>query len=120
MDELKAKSASQFEWRLNAGGDIKKKGKTYFMIRNKDVVMDAHIVYPKKIDIIIDGDFLRVLPEKTTETVIVTVLHPRRIKEAASRIIKVSLKDSVVDLTIKCGRQVKKVKLDLAKQEVSL
>ena len=120
VDELKAESASQFEWRLNAGGGIRKKGATYFMIRNKDVVMDAHIVYPKKIDTIIDGDFLRVLPEKTTETVIVTVLHPRRIKEAASRITKVSLKDSVVDLTIKCGRQVKKVKLDLVKQEVSL
>ena len=68
----------------------------------------------------IDGDFLRVLPEKTTETVIVTVLHPRRIKKAASKITKVSLKDSVVDFTIKCDRRIRKVKLDLAKQEVSL
>jgi len=68
----------------------------------------------------IDGDFLRVLPEKTAETVIVTVLHPRKITRAASKITKVSLEDSVVDLTIKYDRQIKKVKLDLAKQEVSL
>ncbi len=120
VDELEAERAVQFEWRLHVEQSVDKVNDGYFLVKTDDVVMDTHVVYPAKTDSIIDGRFLRVLPEKTNKTVIATVLHPRRTTDAASEARLISFKDSVIELSIKTGKKKTEVKLDLARQQVTL
>ncbi len=120
VDELEAELAVQFEWRLHAEESIEKVSNNYSIVKTGNVVMDSHLVYPSTIEAKIDGKFLRVLPEKTNKTVIATVLHPRRITDAASEARVVSFKDSVIELSIKTGKKKISVKLDLARQQVTL
>jgi len=120
VDEIKSGQPSQFEWRLNTEGSLDKKSGSYFLVKNGDVVMDTHFIHPGTIDTKIDGNFLRVLPQRTSETIIATVLHPRRITDEASEVKIVSLRDSVIDLSIRGGERKIDVQLDLAKQKVRL
>lgn len=119
-DELDAARPSEFEWRLHAESSVEKVSNNYSIVKIDDVVMDSHLVHPGTIESKIDGEFLRVLPAKTNKTVIIAVLHPRRIKDKASEVKMVSFEGPVIDLSISCGDRKIRVQLDLAKQKVTL
>jgi len=118
VDELEAVRPVQFEWRLHAEESVEKIDNNYCIVKTGDVVMDSHFVFPETIETKIDGKSLSVLPSKTDKTTIVSILHPRRIRDSHSEIRTSSFRDNQVVLVIKAGPKEITVRLDLAKQQV--
>lgn len=120
VDELKANDAALFEWLLHTESDIGKHNNNYCMVKNGDVVMDAHFLLPERVTTTVNGRILKISPEITNKALIVTVLHPRRIADTISSASVESYQNSMLELFIQDGRQKKKIQLDLANQKVNI
>ncbi|NVM03076.1 MAG: hypothetical protein HWN67_12110, partial [Candidatus Helarchaeota archaeon] len=99
---------------------IEKRSNHYCMVKNEDVVMDAHFLLPERVTTAVNGRTLKISPEITNETLIVTVLHPRRLIDKISSAFVESYKNSMINLFIQDGRQKKLIRLDLANQKVDI
>jgi hypothetical protein len=128
VDELKANSPIQFEWLLHSEGNLEILSDNYCLIKNEDVLMDVHLLLPETItatnrNLVVDGLAQNVLIAHTKsniETLIVSVLHPRRITDKQSNASVILYGDSLLELNIGCDRQKKTIKLDLTNQMVEI
>jgi len=92
----------------------------YYLVKNGDVVMDTHFILPETIESAIDENILKVLSEKTHETLILSVLHPRRTVDKPCNVNLLSVKNSVINLIVGFDKKEKNIKIDLENQKVRL
>ncbi len=117
VDEINAARDAQFDWRLVFEGDIQKQNERLFELRNKDVNMDIHLLLPDAFSTSVKGNVLSVLPDRTNETIAVTVLHPRKQDGPASRARVTKYRNSKIHVEIQIKDQKTDVQLDLAGRE---
>jgi hypothetical protein len=120
VDVLKANRPAVVEWLLNTEVGFEQSGQSNYLAKNGDVGMDVQFLLPAKLDTKIDGKTLKLSAEVNPEAVIVTVLHPRKLGGAAAVARLESSRGQLLGISVEVGGRKAALKLDLAKQEVSV
>jgi len=120
VDELEATRAVQFEWRLHAAEAIEKIKADCYLVKSDDVVMDTHIAHPATVETVVDGRFLRVLPSKAKQAIIVTCLHPRKAANKPSKIKSCEVKGETVQLYLETEKRDIGMRINLRSRRVMI
>jgi len=131
IDELVVNSPTNFQWLLNSEAGLEIHSDKYCLIKNGNVFMDVHFLLPEKITttngdiskakIFVDGTTQNVLIADfkcNKETLMVSVLHPRRFANKVSNVSIISYTNSMVNLWICCGMEKKRIQVDITDQRV--
>ncbi len=120
VDELRADPAAMFEWLLHTDVSIDKKTERSFVARNGDVLMDAHFLLPAALTVKVDGKTLSAATGRSSEELIVAVLHPRRATHPVSSAELRSQRNGRLEIVLGAGKQNTRIEWDLASRRVSV
>ncbi|HEY2932542.1 MAG TPA: DUF4962 domain-containing protein [Acidobacteriota bacterium] len=120
VDELKSNRPSLVEWLLHTEIGFDKNSQHHYLAKNGGVGMDVHFLLPDKFDTKVDVKTLKLSAELNPNALIVTVLHPRKLTAAGVRTRLETYRESRLRVFIESEERKTMVKLDLARQEVSV
>jgi hypothetical protein len=120
VDELHTDPAATFEWLLHTDAAIDPETGGSFVVRNGDVLMDVRFLLPEALRIKVEGKTLRAATGRSSETLIVSVLHPRRAAHPASSAKLRSHRESGLEIVVGAGERLTRIELDLARRLVSV
>jgi len=131
IDELETKHPTCFEWLLHSESGLEILSDNHCQLKNGDVILDVQFLLPETITTT-NGDFSKIFTDEPTQnilivsikgntkSVIITVLHPRKIDDCPGLSSLLSYNESVLNLSIQNNQWKKTVGLDLKKHLVEV